>query len=459
MSQMTETRTRKRCAVYCRVSTDERLNQEFNSIDAQKEAGQAYIVSQRAEGWIPVADDYDDGGFSGGNMERPALKRLMADIGKGLIDIVVVYKIDRLTRSLMDFSKMVEVFERQKVSFVSVTQQFNTTNSMGRLMLNVLLSFAQFEREVTGERIRDKIAASKRKGMWMGGVPPFGYDVDKRQLLINQSEAAVVNRIFEDMLTIGSPTQIAANLTQEGVTTKAWVTRDGQDRPGVRIDKKFLHKLLRNRIYLGEIGHKGAWFPGMHQAIIDKTLWDKVHEVLQRDGHDRSTETKARSRTDALLRGLLYAPTGERMYPTYARKKEQKYRYYFSKSEAQFGAPGKRYSRLPALEIEGAVEAQIRTILGSPESIESVVRCTKQSGEQIDEATAVVAMRHLNKVWDQLFAVERHRIAKLMIERVDIVHIGEMQGIKVKWRELGWDALIDEFKPDSIGAELVAAEA
>ena len=318
MSQMTETHTRKRCAVYCRVSTDERLNQEFNSIDAQKEAGQAYIVSQRAEGWIPVADDYDDGGFSGGNMERPALKRLMADIGKGLIDIVVVYKIDRLTRSLMDFSKMVEVFERQKVSFVSVTQQFNTTNSMGRLMLNVLLSFAQFEREVTGERIRDKIAASKRKGMWMGGVPPFGYDADKRQLLINQSEAAVVNRIFQDMLSIGSPTQIAANLTQEGVTTKAWVTRDGQDRPGVRIDKKFLHKLLRNRIYLGEIGHKGAWFPGVHQAIIDKTLWDKVHEVLQRDGHDRSTETKARSRTDALLRGLLYAPTGERMYPTYA---------------------------------------------------------------------------------------------------------------------------------------------
>ena len=463
MSQMTETRTRKRCAVYCRVSTDERLNQEFNSIDAQKEAGQAYIVSQRAEGWIPVADDYDDGGFSGGNMERPALKRLMADIGKGLIDIVVVYKIDRLTRSLMDFSKMVEVFERQKVSFVSVTQQFNTTNSMGRLMLNVLLSFAQFEREVTGERIRDKIAASKRKGMWMGGVPPFGYDVDKRQLLINQSEAAVVNRIFEDMLTIGSPTQIAANLTQEGVTTKAWVTRDGQDRPGVRIDKKFLHKLLRNRIYLGEIGHKGAWFPGMHQAIIDKTLWDNVHEVLQRDGHDRSTETKARSRTDALLRGLLYAPTGERMYPTYAikkgLKKDRKYRYYFSKSEAQFGAPGKSYSRLPALEIEGAVEAQIRTILGSPESIESIVRCIKQSGEQIDEATAVVAMRQLNKVWDQLFLVERHRITKLMIERVDIVHIGEMQGLKVKWRDLGWSALIDEFKPNSIGAELVAVEA
>jgi DNA invertase Pin-like site-specific DNA recombinase len=459
MKELAETRTRKRCAVYCRVSTDERLNQEFNSIDAQKEAGQAYIASQRAEGWIPVADDYDDGGFSGGNMERPALKRLMADISKGLIDIVVVYKIDRLTRSLSDFSKMVEVFERQKVSFVSVTQQFNTTNSMGRLMLNVLLSFAQFEREVTGERIRDKIAASKRKGMWMGGVPPFGYDVDKRQLLVNESEAAVVRRIFEDMLTIGSPTQIAANLTQEGITTKAWITRDGQPHAGARIDKKFLHKLLRNRIYLGEIGHKGTWYPGVHAAIIEKSLWDKVHEILARDGHDRSSETKVRSRTDALLRGLLYDPTGERMYPTYAMKKDQKYRYYFSKSEAKFGAPGKRYSRLPALEIEGAVEAQIRTILSSPESIEAVVRHIKQNGDHIDEATAVVAMQQLNKVWDQLFAVERHRIANLMIERVDIVHIGEMQGIKVKWRELGWDALIDEFTPNSIGAELLEVEA
>jgi site-specific DNA recombinase len=216
MSEIASTKARKRCAVYCRVSTDERLDQEFNSIDAQKEAGHAYIASQRTEGWISVADDYDDPGFSGGNTERPALKRLLADIERGQIDIVVVYKIDRLTRSLADFSKMVEVFERNEVSFVSVTQQFNTTTPMGRLMLNVLLSFAQFEREVTGERIRDKIAAAKRKGMWMGGVPSIGYDVVNRQLVINEAEAAVVRRIFEEMLTIGSPTQIAANLTCRG---------------------------------------------------------------------------------------------------------------------------------------------------------------------------------------------------------------------------------------------------
>jgi len=246
---------RMRCAVYTRKSTDEGLDQEYNSIDAQRDAGHAYVASQRAEGWIPVADDYDDPAFSGGNMERPALKRLMADIEAGKVDIVVVYKIDRLTRSLADFSKMVEVFERQGVSFVSVTQQFNTTTSMGRLMLNVLLSFAQFEREVTGERIRDKIAASKRKGMWMGGVPPLGYNVDKRLLVVNEAEAAVVRRIFEEMLTIGSPTQIAAKLTLDGITTKAWTTQGGQIRTGAQIDKKYLHKLLRNRIYLGELSH------------------------------------------------------------------------------------------------------------------------------------------------------------------------------------------------------------
>jgi site-specific DNA recombinase len=251
------TKARKRCAVYCRVSSDERLQQDFNSIDAQKESGQAYVASQRAEGWIPVADDYDDPGFSGGNTERPGLKRLMVDIERGLIDIVVVYKIDRLTRSLADFSKMVDVFERCKVSFVSVTQQFNTTTSMGRLMLNVLLSFAQFEREVTGERIRVKIAASKRKGMWMGGVPPLGYDVKNRLLVINEAEATVVRRIFSDMLTVGSPTEIGRALAREGITTKSWTTQDGQERQGGPIDKKYLHKLLRNRIYLGEISLKG----------------------------------------------------------------------------------------------------------------------------------------------------------------------------------------------------------
>ena len=458
MNEIAATRARKRCAVYCRVSSDERLDQEFNSIDAQKEAGHAYIASQRAEGWIPVTDDYDDPGFSGGNTDRPALKRLLADIERGLIDIVVVYKIDRLTRSLADFAKMVELFDQRDVSFSAVTQQINSATSMGRLMLNVLLSFAQFEREVTGERIRDKIAAAKRKGMWMGGVPSIGYDVVNRQLVINEAEAAVVRRIFEEMLTIGSPTQIAANLTAEGITTKAWTTQEGQNRSGTRIDKKYLHKLLRNRIYLGELSHKGNWYPGAHPPIIDQALWDKVHVVLAKDGHARSVETKIRSRTDALLRGLLYTPSGERMYPTYSNKRGHKYHYYVSKSESRFGAPGKSYERLPAPEIEAAVVAQIRTVLTSPESIASVVRHIQRNGAQIDEASTVMAMGRLNDVWDQLFPVERHRIANLMIERIDLVHIGEVQGIKVKWRELGWDKLIGEFAPREIGAELMEVE-
>ncbi len=310
---------------------------------------------------------------------------------------------------------------------------------------------------------REARRSAKRKGMWMGGVPPLGYDVDNRLLVINEAEAAVVRRIFEEMLTIGSPTQIAVNLTADGITTKAWTTQEGQTRSGTRIDKKYLHKLLRNRIYLGELSHKGNWYPGAHPPIIGRELWDKVHAVLARDGHARSVETKIRSRTDALLRGLLYAPSGERMYPTYSRKNGRKYHYYVSKSESRFGAPGKSYERLPAPEIEAAVVAQIRTVLTSPESIASVVRHIQQNqktkGGQIDEATTVMAMGRLNDVWDQLFPVERHRIANLMIERIDLVHVGEVQGIKVKWREIGWNALIEEFAPRSIGAEMLEVEA
>jgi len=293
----------------------------------------------------------------------------------------------------------------------------------------------------------------------MGGLPPLGYDVHDRQLVVNPAEAAVVRRIFEEMLTIGSPTQIAARLTVDGITTKAWTTQDGRVRTGARIDKKYLHHVLRNRIYLGEISNRGQWYPGVHEPIIKRELWDQVHVVLARDNHARGVETKIRSRNDALLRGLLYAPSGERMYPTYSRKNGRKYRYYVSKSESRFGAPGKSYERLPASEIEAAVVAQIRTALTSPESIAAVARHVQRHGAPIDEATVVMAMGRLNDVWDQLFPVERHRIVNLMIERIDLVHTDEMQGIKVKWRELGWDALIGEFAPRSIGAELLEVEA
>jgi site-specific DNA recombinase len=274
-----------RCAVYTRKSSEEGLDMEFNSLDAQREACEAYIASQKPEGWVLVCDRYDDGGASGGTLERPALKRLLADIELGKVDVVVVYKIDRLSRSLMDFAKLVEVFERRNVTFVSVTQSFNTTTSMGRLTLNVLLSFAQFEREVIGERIRDKFAASRKKGMWMGGFVPLGYRVENRKLFINEEEAATVRRIFERFLKVGSATLVARALNAEGVTT----------RRGKPIDKGFLYKLLNNRVYIGDAVHKGTAYPGEHEAIISLDLWNRVHGILQesprvRARHTRTTE-------------------------------------------------------------------------------------------------------------------------------------------------------------------------
>jgi site-specific DNA recombinase len=259
-----------RCAVYTRKSSEEGLDQEFNSLDAQRESCEAYAASQKAEGWILVPDRYDDGGFSGGTLECPALQRLLRDIEGGRVDVVVVYKIDRLSRALMDFAKLVEVFDRHGVTFVSVTQAFNTTTSMGRLTLNILLSFAQFEREVIGERIREKFAASRARGMWMGGHPPLGYDVKDRKLVVNEAEAATVRMIFERFLTVGSAIVLARDLRAEGVTTKR----------GKPIDKGDLYKLLNNRVYLGEAVHKGTAYPGEHKAIIDRVLWDRVHTIL-----------------------------------------------------------------------------------------------------------------------------------------------------------------------------------
>ncbi len=317
---------RKRCAIYTRKSTDEGLDQDYNSLEAQRDAGLAFVASQRHEGWMAVPDGYDDGGYSGGNLERPGLKRLMADIEAGRIDIVVVYKIDRLTRSLTDFAKLVDVLDRNNVSFVSVTQQFNTTTSMGRLTLNILLSFAQFEREVTGERIRDKIAASKAKGMWMGGTPPLGYDVVERKLLVNEPEADLVRYIFRRYAEHGSAAELVRELAFEGRTTKAWQTQNGQFREGRPIDQQYLFKMLRNRIYLGEIQHKDSSFPGRHEAIIDQDTWDLVHAFVDRR---KQGPREGITQHPALLAGLLHAPDGQLMIHSYTRKKNGRlYRYY-----------------------------------------------------------------------------------------------------------------------------------
>jgi DNA invertase Pin-like site-specific DNA recombinase len=315
-----------RCAVYTRKSSEEGLDMEFNSLDAQREACEAYVASQKPEGWVLVPDYYDDGGFSGGTLERPALRRLLADIEDGRVDVIVVYKIDRLSRSLMDFAKLVEVFDRKGVTFVSVTQSFNTTTSMGRLTLNILLSFAQFEREVIGERIRDKFAASRKKGMWMGGWAPLGYDIKDRKLVVNETEAAAVRRIFERFAKCRSALSVVRELAAEGFVNKY----------GKPVDKGMLYKLLHNRVYVGDAVHKGTAYPGEHDPIVTSTLWDKVQAVLAESPKMRAGRTRAQM--PALLKGLIFGPDGRAMSPTHTRRGQKLYRYYVSQTAIKDGA-------------------------------------------------------------------------------------------------------------------------
>jgi site-specific DNA recombinase len=431
---------KKRCAVYTRKSTDEGLDQEYNSLEAQRDAGLSFIASQRHEGWVAVADGYDDGGFSGGNLDRPGLRRLMADIEAKRIDIVVVYKIDRLTRSLPDFAKLVEVFDRNGVSFVSVTQQFNTTTSMGRLTLNILLSFAQFEREVTGERIRDKISASKAKGMWMGGMPPLGYDVVERKLIVNEPEAHLVRDIFRRYAEHGSAARLVRELAIEGHTTKSWVTQGGVHRPGRPIDQQFIFSMLRNRIYLGEMVHKGQCYPGQHQAIISEASWNAAHAFIERR---KQGPREGRTEHPALLAGLLFAPDGQRMLHTFTKKRNGRlYRYYvpYLHKRRNAGATLEHGSfdvgSLPAAEVEGAVLAQVHEALRAPEILIATWRSCQRHprGADLDEAQVVVAMQRIGAVWNQLFPMEQQRLTQLLIERVQL----HQQGMDIHWRDDGW---------------------
>ena len=317
----------QRCAIYTRVSTDNGLEQEFNSLHAQREAAQAYIKSQAHEGWKLIRDHYDDGGFSGGSLDRPALQKLLADIRERRIDIVVVYKVDRLTRSLTDFAKLVELFDGHGVAFVSVTQSFNTTSSMGRLTLNVLLSFAQFEREVTGERIRDKIAASKKKGLWVGGVVPLGYEVNDRKLIVNEEEAATVRLIFSRYLDLGSLSALQRDLRERGIVTRKRTLSSGRAIGGRALTNGPLAYMLRNRMYLGEINHRDKSYPGEHQPIIDEKLFEAVRTKLTENLRGRRLR---RQSSDALLMGKLFDDRGNPMTPSYAIKKGVRYRYYVS---------------------------------------------------------------------------------------------------------------------------------
>ena len=433
------TRQRKRCAVYTRKSTEEGLDQEYNSIHAQTDAGHNYINSQRHEGWIPVADDYDDPAYSGGSMERPALQRLLRDIEAGKIDIVVVYKIDRLTRSLADFSQMVEIFDRHKVSFVSVTQQFNTTSSMGRLTLNILLSFAQFEREVTGERIRDKIAASKKKGMWMGGIPPLGYDVKDRHLVPNPKEAKLIQQIFTRFVELGSATLLVRELQLEGATSKSWTTQDGNFRAGKPIDKGMIYKYLHNQTYIGKIHHKDKWYDGRHTPIITQEEWDAVHAILATNGKVRANRTRAK--VPFLLKGIVFGNDGRTLTPWTTKKKNGKrYRYYIPQRDAKEYAGASGLARYPAVQLEATVQTQLREILRSQQMIEKILPSAVAIDQELDEAKITIALRKLDDIWEFLFPAEQERITKLLIEKVVV----SPEDIEVRLRLNGLESVARE---------------
>jgi site-specific DNA recombinase len=351
----------KRCAIYTRKSTEEGLDQVYNTLAAQRDACTAYIASQRHEGWVAIETHYDDGGFSGGTMERPALQALFADLAAGMIDIIVVYKIDRLTRSLADFAKLTELLDKHDVSFVAVTQQFNTSTSMGRLTLNVLLSFAQFEREVAGERIRDKIAASKKRGMWMGGRTPLGYDVKDKKLVINESEAETVRHIYRRYLEVKSVKVLQEDLEQSGFRSKSHVTKVGTPYGGCVMHRGALSSLLTNQTYRGLVCHRGNSYPGEHDAIVPEALFKQVQVTLSGQGPGESAKQKLAS--PALLKGIVFDAAGNRLQPTHSNKHGRKYRYYVTATTIRDAKANPHGMRIPAPDLESIVIKTVATHL------------------------------------------------------------------------------------------------
>ena len=416
----------RRCAIYTRKSSEEGLEQDFNSLHAQREACEAFIKSQAGEGWRLVKTTYNDGGLSGGTMERPALQRVLGDINQGLIDVVVVYKVDRLTRSLADFAKMVEVFDAHGVSFVAVTQQFNTTTSMGRLTLNVLLSFAQFEREVTGERIRDKIAASKRKGMWMGGFVPLGYDVCDRRIVIDEREAETVRYIFRRYQELGCVRLLKEDLDRRGVVSKRRTSKTGIESGGHSFSRGALYALLLNPIYVGEIRHKNLRHPGQHQAIVDPAVWERTQQQLQEHrvrakSHDASLEKSP-------LTGRLVDENGAGLTPSHARKGERKYRYYVSRNfPAQGLAPSRVGWRLPARELEDRVAAAVGEMLGDESAVLEAAQKTDINSSQVDRVL------HAARTWRHRLQSEAEQTSAIgaLADRVELKSDGIRVSIKL----------------------------
>jgi len=480
-----------RCAIYTRKSTEEGLDQEFNSLDAQREAAEAYIASQMHNGWIALPDQYNDGGYSGSNMERPGLKKLLGHVQAGYVDSIVTYKVDRLSRSLLDFARIIDLLEKHGVSFVSVTQQFNTATSMGRLSLHVLLSFAVYEREIISERIRDKVAASKRKGKYCGGMPVLGYDVDRvaKKLVINPTEAKLVRHIFRRFVQVGSATLLAKELNRQSHRTKEWVTAKGVTHAGVAWNKMHLYRMFNNRLYIGEVAHKDQHYPGEHEAIVTRDVFDRVQAILEENYRCRAN--RARTKTPALLKGLIRCGHCDcSMGPTFTKKDGKTYRYYVCIQATKKGWDTCPVKNVAAGEIEDAVIDQLRAVFRSPELIAATYRATTAQREAeitrmenergdlkkhleresdpavlvdtqnriteidhllrslrkhiIEELEVADALRQLDPFWDELFPVEQARIVQLLIDRVVV----NPDGITVRFRSDGLSTIAVELDAD-----------
>jgi DNA invertase Pin-like site-specific DNA recombinase len=406
------------------------LDQTFNSLHAQRESCLNYIRSQSHEGWVAVDDRYEDPGFSGASLGRPALQRLLRDIESGSIDAVVCYRIDRLTRCLTDFARLVDIFERNQISLISITEHFNTATSIGRLNLHMILSFAQYERELAGERIRDKFMISRKRGMWMGGWVPTGYRLEERKLVVEPEEAALVRHIFERFLQVGSATKLVQELNASGHRTKR----------GKPFDKGIVYKLLNNRTYVGEVEHKGTAYPGEHDAIVDRDTWDKVRAILAENGHRRASRTRAA--TPALLKGLIFGPDDRAMAPSHTRRRGRLYRFYRTATSLKLCHGECPIRAVPAGEVEGAVINQVRALLRAPEVVARVWRAAQRAGEALEERAVVEALQRLDPLWDQLFPAEQARVLQLLVERVVV----RLDGLEISLRVEGITSLVEDLR-------------
>ena len=407
-----------RCAIYTRKSTDEGLEKEFNTLEAQREAGENFVMSMKHQGWVILPERYDDGGFSGGNLKRPALKRLMADVEKGIVDMIVVYKIDRLTRSLLDFAQLVQTFEKNNCSFVSVTQHFNTCDSMGKLTLNILLSFAQFERELGAERVRDKIAASKKKGMWTGGAIPLGYDVNNKKLVINPAEAETIQFIFEDYKRTRSQIRTVEDLNKKGFKPKTWKTKTGKIVGCEMFNHAMISNILNNPIYIGMVPYKGELYKGQHKAIITQELWDETRKVKK--DNIGTAFRPCRSVKNSLLKGLLECSCCGTMTPTRSKRGNKYYEYYTSLKAVKEGANNAhcQIGSIPAGAIDNFVLDKVKKIFQTPELQEELLKEFKRQNEDFNGADVHNIVQDIGQAFQYFEPATVHEFITEVVEKV-----------------------------------------